>query len=182
MSILYINAVETLSNLNSSSITTTSTSQTTYDNNDGLYKLIDQMVNDLCSIKKDIKNEEKNILADLLSESRDIEDGVDIDGRTVSTSSSETATRSIHATSGGSVPDAMFGDGTDNNGSTRYTMVGTTANTFPSIYKADSNKYNEPSVFCVLHEAAIIIAGLKNGYLDAGVNSGTLQLHGTQII
>lgn len=169
MSILYINAIETVSNLNNSTVTVPDISGDidtfSYTYTDGTYALINQIISDLCMIKNEIKAEETKINTDLLTESKQIEAG-NLDVRTVATGQMTAADRSVHANNGGDTQDLMFGDGTTNT-TKRYTMAGSTANTFPAVFIKNGNEYNEAAVWNILNEAAIIVAGLKLGRWDS---------------
>lgn len=165
--ILVQNCVETICNLNAALVTTTASDTETYVFNEGTYKLIDDMISKLVAIKNGIKTEEKNIMADMLLEVRDIEDGVDIDGRTIPTGTMTAADVSVSLQGGGALQDRMHGDNADNTGTiTRYTMA-VTDRTYPAVYIANGNDYTESAVFMMLSQAAILIANLKDGRYGA---------------
>ena len=184
MSILYINAIETVSNLNNSTVNVPDISGDidtfSYTYTDGTYALINQIISDLCMIKNEIKAEETKINTDLLTESKQIEAG-NLYDRTVVATNMTAADRSVHATNGGDTQDFMFGTGSTNT-TTRYTMAGSTANTFPAVFKKNSNEYNEAAVWNILNEAAIIVAGLKLGRWDSSTQISRTGTSGTVLI
>lgn len=187
MSIFYINAIETVSNLNNSTVTVPDISGNintfSYTYTDGTYALINQIISDLCMIKNEIKAEETKINTDLLTESKQIDNSTTtpqgfLHTRTVTANQMSASERSVHASDGCDTQDLMFGDGTTNAG-TRYTMAGSTANTFPAVFKKNGNGYNEAAVWNILNEAAIIVAGLKLGKWDSSTQITRTATTGT---
>ena len=96
-----------------------------------------------------------------------------------------TVATSVSTSSGGTAQDLMFPEvslSSGTNNTKRYSMAGSTANTFPTVFKKNSNEYSEAAVWNILNEAAIIVAGLKLGKWDSSTQITRTATSGTVLI
>ena len=151
-------ATETIKNLNSATVTLTS-SVSTAGHADGLYALINNLISDLSSIKATVKTEEKKISADINAQVIAVAGGNLTDSTTLNANSvTPTCTAATLFCSAGR------GDKAD---TTRYAETGGTATLYPAVLTANSKSYSENAVYAVIAECSEIINQLKYGELGA---------------